>query len=822
MGKVEKSLFIPAMIGIVAFIIVCASAYGIVLKGFLRVEQMLMERNIVRVQQLIHNQEQRIAINVTDWAKWDDAYNFVKDRNERFIQFNLTDEAILDLKLNMAIYFDREGNIVYSKYIDNHSGKTSPLPKEVKEIINRSGNILIRHNDMETVVSGVIMVSGTPMVIASSAVLTSKKQGPIEGYLIFGQKMDEAWVKDFSRIIALPMEFYDVGNDKVPEEVRKAENELVDKGKEYYGVLKNHNESAAYGLKRDIFGDAAFLFAVYMQRDVYSEGVGALGYFLFVLITVGCIFGIFFYVPLIIEVMLRKRSEARFKHVSENIGECIFEMDLTGKYIYVGPTIKKLLGYDKEEVVGKKYFYDFSPESEKEEVKKNAIDIFAKREAIKQMVVIDVKKDGRKIKIEISAAPVYDGRGRCVGYRGAGRDVTERERIKEELRASKEMADIASVAKSRFLANMSHEIRTPMNAVIGFAQLLSTTKLDDDQKKYVDMINSSGKVLLNVISDILDVSKIDAGRIVLEEMGFDLKKVINEVIRMFEPKIDANVLSLNYTIADNVPLRLVGDPIRLQQILINMTGNAVKFTKKGSISISCTLKERLPGGMLYLLFSVKDTGIGIAPEKIRNIFEPFVQADSSTTRVYGGTGLGLSICKKLVTLMDGEIWAESTPGVGSEFFFTVVQREETLNDREKRKDILSVAHEETIPNGIHILVAEDNRINMVLITEILKKFGCSVDAAVDGNDAVQKAMIGRYDMIFMDIQMPVMNGIEAAAAIRKTISKEVPIVALTATAMKEELDQAMACGMNDCIVKPINVIKLKEIIIKYAKNYRAC
>jgi len=386
-------------------------------------------------------------------------------------------------------------------------------------------------------------------------------------------------------------------------------------------------------------------------------------------------------------------------------------------------------------------------------------------------------------------------------------DVTERHRAEQALIAARDAATSASKAKSDFLAMMSHEIRTPMNGIIGMAQLLRMTPQTDEQRDYIATILSSSEALLSIINDILDYSKIEARKLNLERIPFDLRQVVTDVDKLFRQKAVEQGLAFSTAVTSDVPQLLVGDPVRVRQILVNLVSNAFKFTARGHIDVRVAVGER-HDGRVRLDARVTDSGIGISPEKCRMIFTPFEQADMSTTRRYGGTGLGLSICRMLCDLMEGEIGVDSQEGRGSCFWFTlrldVGAGEENSPARTAPRPILR--------KGTRILVAEDNPINCTVIARMLEHFGATdITFAANGEDALARCDEGRFDLIFMDARMPRMDGLAATRALRER-GIDTYIVGVSADAMSEERDAALAAGMDDYLPKPISQIALAAAI----------
>ncbi len=395
-------------------------------------------------------------------------------------------------------------------------------------------------------------------------------------------------------------------------------------------------------------------------------------------------------------------------------------------------------------------------------------------------------------------------------------------RTNEELKKAKRAAEAAAEAKAIFLANMSHELRTPMNGIIGMIEILKRTPLTEEQKEYLSIIESSGENLLTIINDILDLSKIESGRMELENIPFSLKEELTRVMNIMQIIADKKHLPLKLQIAPGVPQYLSGDPVRLKQIIINLVNNAIKFTEKGSVTVSVE-KQGVEDGKVQLLFKVTDTGIGISPEGQKKLFQSFSQVDKSTTRKYGGTGLGLMISKNLVQMMDGEIGVDSVEGVGSTFWFYIfldVSDEETYRqyyrkENEQKEDSLRVHLK------LKILLAEDNKINQKVAVLNLNNLGHKVDVANNGKEAVEKFKTGDYDLIFMDVHMPEMDGVEACQKIREIEKndgriKKIPIIAMTANTSEDERKKYLEAGMDGYIGKPFKQKELIEIFKRFA------
>ncbi len=408
-----------------------------------------------------------------------------------------------------------------------------------------------------------------------------------------------------------------------------------------------------------------------------------------------------------------------------------------------------------------------------------------------------------------------DEKGIVQGIVVVARDITKQIMYENELIAAKDKSEESTMLIEAFLANMSHEIRTPMNAIMGFADLLAKKDLDEKEKGYVSVIKTAGEKLLLIINDILDISKIEAGMMSFESVAFSVKETLKSLNVMFSERAKQKNLELLINCDKNVPEILLGDHTRLTQVIINLVDNAIKFTKEGTVRVDVKVKSREENNV-SVEFSVGDTGIGIPDENIKKVFERFRQAEKHTTRMYGGTGLGLSIAKQLVELQGGEISVKSELSKGSVFSFWIPYKV-TSQTLEVPESIDSMCNMEYL-SKLKVLLVEDSQLNVQLVLSLFSENNLNLQVAENGRVCIEKLNENVYDIILMDMEMPVMNGYEATTVIRKELKNDIPIIAMTAHAMAGERERCLNLGMNDYIAKPINSVLLFEKMFELTKK----
>ncbi len=483
-----------------------------------------------------------------------------------------------------------------------------------------------------------------------------------------------------------------------------------------------------------------------------------------------------------------------YKAVVEDGSDIIFIVDFSGEINYHNASVRETLGYKPKSLIGRNFFEFIHPETEVE--LKNKFKQSQKRAYTEKVEFKFLCADNSYRFLEFNAINLKHKEG-LNGFILDCRDITQRKRDAEELvRLQK--------AKEQFLANISHEIRTPINGIAGMANLLSNNPSREERETYLNAIIHSADNLKVIINDILDLAVIESGKLKFEKIAFNLKDLVPSIVSTFTYQSREKKISLDYSIEEKLNKILLGDPVRLNQILINLISNAVKFTHRGSIHIHCSI-EREQKGSCWVRIEVKDTGVGIPFEKLNTIFESFSQADASVTRKYGGSGLGLTIVKQLVELQDGKITVRSEENIGSTFIALIPYA------IGRTKDLTDFLLKENLRHGIsntsrqlHVLLVEDNDINRLYAKSILKNWQCRTDTAENGLVALEQIKNYRYDVILMDVQMPVMDGYETTKAIRMMDKPQcdVPIIALTANATKTDIEKCVAAGMNDYLSKP--------------------
>ncbi len=504
-----------------------------------------------------------------------------------------------------------------------------------------------------------------------------------------------------------------------------------------------------------------------------------------------------------------KKSETKYRSIIANMHLGLLEVDDKEHIVYANNSFCEMSGFEQGELIGKDANSIFLEEG-------NDIEIGEKTEIRKQGVadayeMITKNKAGETRWWLVSGAPSFDDKGKFIGSIGIHLDITRQKGLEQALRKAKTDVERSAQSKDIFLANISHEIRTPMNAILGIESLLGKTTLDDKQRNYLSIIQNATNNLLVILNDLLDFSKIEAGKVTFENVGFELNKIIDNAIVILKYKAaEKSIFISNLSSADISPV-LIGDPYRISQVMMNLLSNSIKFTEHGSVSIECSVVAEDPISQ-YIQFKITDTGIGMSKEFIDQLFNKFSQEDESITRKFGGTGLGMSICKELVELMGGQIIVESEKNVGTTIVFVLGLAKGSMEDL-PRKDDFNI--DKKIFKDKRILLVEDNEANRLIANTIFSNYGADVTEAENGSVAIEKITENTFDIILMDVRMPVKDGLETTRYIRSNIDATIPIIALTASALKEEEERCIQSGMNDFISKPFNENNIVKMVARW-------
>lgn len=504
-----------------------------------------------------------------------------------------------------------------------------------------------------------------------------------------------------------------------------------------------------------------------------------------------------------------RRQEEKYRNIIANMNLGLIEVDNNQMIQYANQSFCDVSGFEADELIGKNPSQLFLYGENNMKFLEEQIEL--RKKGVSSVYQLPVKNKRGEIRWwAISGAPNYDDQGNLLGSVGIHLDITDQKKLEEELKLQRAKALEASKAKEVFLANMSHEIRTPLNAIIGFLRELKRAGVSGSQQEFLDYSYNASQHLLSIINNILDISKIESGEMLLENKNFSLKESIENVITILKPKAREKGLMLTTSFSDKLYPVFKGDPSKIEQVLYNILGNALKFTNQGKIAVDCKVLQDLPHQQTFSIV-ITDTGIGMSEEYVRSIFKKFNQEDSSISRKYGGTGLGMSITKELIHLMKGEIDVKSEKNVGTSITIQLVLHK----GNEKLNRDVSAEKQHIVLDGIRVLLVEDNELNQLVAENSLKHYNCLVTKADNGRIAVELLEKEQFDIILMDIQMPEMDGIEATQILREKMGVKTPIIALTANAFKSEIDKCISIGMDDYITKPFAEESLINIIEKH-------
>lgn len=519
------------------------------------------------------------------------------------------------------------------------------------------------------------------------------------------------------------------------------------------------------------------------------------------------------------DIAIRKKYETELKISYERLNELsiqsktfAWEINESGLFTYMSPIVENVLGYKVSEIVNKMYFYDILAPQNLAKVRAEARQIIESRQSAINYEKLGITKTNKEIWLSTNCSPMFDQRGKFLGYRGSDTDISQYKELLKTLETARINAEKSAKAKELFLTNMSHEIRTPLNVIIGMIREIGKEQLSKNQQNYLKFAESSAYHLLSIINNVLDMSKIEAGEFQLDIKDFSMSAVLSNVRSILSSRASGKKINFDVNSSDNIARALLGDSLRLSQVLINLLGNSIKFTDQGYVNLSVTLVEN-DSDYQRIRFEISDSGIGMSEDFLQNIFKKFTQENDQSNRNHEGTGLGMSISREIVEMMGGEIRIKSKKGIGTTIQFEIIF---PFGIEDKLIQIDKATHNYDI-SGTRILIVEDNEMNRFIAHQSLKQAKCVIDEADNGKTAIEKLKTNQYDIILMDIQMPEMDGIEATKIIRNIMNIKTPVIALTANAFKHDIDLYLNIGMNDFLIKPY---KEEELFSKIETNCR--
>jgi signal transduction histidine kinase/DNA-binding response OmpR family regulator len=710
------------------------------MRSFAALEADDARQNLARATAVLADDLATLDNTTSDYAAWDDTCEFLEGKKPNLPTSEFPDEWFPRLRIDFVLIFDRYGRQVFAKAYDRAAKKEKEMPQGLGAHLAH-GSLLMGHTHPGSKVLGIVLLPSAVLLIDSQPILDSKTRGPIRGTFLMGRNLDAAEIARLADISHLSLTLHRLDAPALPRDVESARTGLTRSSPTLLRPL-NSKDVAGYGLVEDIYGKDDLILRAVMPRKIMQQGKASLFHFLVSLLMAGLVFG------LVTMLLMETLVQSRVIRLSASVAAIGTRGNLSERVPHQGRDEIAALG-----------------------------------EGINRM--LDA--------LEVS---------------------------RRDLHKAKEAAEAANTAKGEFLALMSHEIRTPMNGVIGMTGLLLDTALNTEQREYAETVRHSANALLSIINDILDFSKIEAGKMIVEPIPFDLQLAVEDIAELMASKAREKGLDLILRFSPGTPARVIGDAGRIRQILINLCGNAVKFTTKGHVYLSVECEERT-GERARLRFSIEDTGIGIPVSKLHDVFERFTQADASTTRTFGGTGLGLSISKQLVELMGGTLGLESKVGEGSRFWFALPLRVALTSPDTAPIDI------EVDMTGVRVLSVDDNPTNLFVLREQLNSWGLRNDSSSSGEDALNLLRAAQsagdpYQIAILDQQMPIMDGEELGRTIKADAQlKNTLLVLLSSIGVRDDPARMQEVGFSAYLTKPARESQLLNVLVAVWKNRKS-
>lgn len=847
----KKAVILIAGLFAGLYCILYISTNLVFLKSYRDVERKRAVDEGLRAANAIQNELTGLSSSAKDWAAWNSTFSYMKTRDPAFVNDNLDASALANLNINALIFLD-----IHAKPVLAYEHKTGQATNH-NMLQHNLASIIQACTPMNTKdsASGLAYLDGIPVLLATSPILRGNGTGPPRGLLIMARYLDQTKNKSLSGMLGLRLNIHQFTSNWRAELIHNIAQQATT---DPIWANELSNESiGGYAVLRKPNSELSAIVETISPRSTIQRGRETLSTFLVAFLITGTI------VVIAVMLLLDRGLLARLKKLDIELhrvgttpsAQCRVSIDsdpdkadeltrvaltvnsmlasleaarqnftrafeinpnimaitrtIDGVFLEVNQAFIDKTGYTREEVIGNTSM-DLGLYTDPE-LSEGITGLVRRKGDVTDREIVIRHKSGREI-IGLGSAQSMDIDGTEQVLAVVG-DITELKTIENELRNAQEAALAANAAKSAFLANMSHEIRTPLNGIIGSTGLLLHTSLDERQRRYCNTITFSGGILLNLINDILDFSKIESGRMELENTEFGLVETIEELLETFTHRATEKGLELISRIAADVPLHIRGDQMRLRQILMNLIGNAIKFTERGEVIVNCSVEQQHED-QLTIKCSVKDSGMGISPEQQNRLFKSFSQVDASTTRNHGGTGLGLAISKNLVKLMGGEIWVESDTGKGSEFVFTAQVGTVAESELARGVSLKSVC------GSLRVLVVDDNRVNRDVLSEMLTSWGIDSNAVGNASDMMQElsntAEAERpYGLVLLDYAMLDRNTHEVAQLIRTSSDfAQIPVIFMTSTELSGEEYETFNSGIYKCLSKPIHQSALLNAILE--------
>jgi PAS domain S-box-containing protein len=857
-----------AITTVVLIVVLCTISRLFLVQRFADLEEERMADSVERAEIAVQEEIVQLDKVAGDNAVFDETYRFMGHPSEQYLQTNFGSGVTSTLareNYQALAFLDTAAREVATRAYDPATKLDGDISSGlVGHFSKRDKLIALPLSGVP--VTGIVLLEEGPMLVSARPILTSESKGPVGGVLLMGCYLKRQDLDGLERKTHLHLSIGRLDDPQLAPDFSFARGHLANESSVFVNPLDG-DTIAGYVLFRDIYGKPAFVLKAQMARTIYRQGQLTLLYLAGALAIGGFVFGV------LVELLLDRLLVSRLRSLDANVAGIAESGDLAGRvscegndelsrfaeainrmldsiqlsqsekheaeeryrifmdnspliatikddecrYVYINEPYARIFQRTMEEVRGQDAASFYSPEVA-EEINQRDRDVLESGEPRQFEQVVFVADGSERTWLTFRFPLPTVGSRQLVGMLAL--DITARKKAEEELKRAKEAAESAVLVKSHFLANISHEIRTPMNGIIGLTELALATQLDADQHETISMVKFSAESLLGIVNDVLDFSKLEAGKLELDPVDFDLRELLTDCAGLLQVLAKRKGLRLVLDLPPELPRRFVGDPMRLRQILLNLLSNAIKFTREGEVCLSALVRAR-QGAEVELQFTVADTGMGIPEEKQRVIFERFSQADASTTRQFGGTGLGLAISSRLVGMMNGRIWVESRVGEGSRFHFTAQMVEQAERRASFRREIAAPPLTEDASPGLKILIAEDNRINQIVVERFLKARGHLVTIVDNGRKALEILERDSFDLLITDVQMPEVDGYETAAAIRKReelTGKRLPILGLTAHGFAHDRELCLAVGMDAYLSKPVRQEELHRVIAELARS----